>query len=84
MIRNFINTLRRYKLSSVLNIVGLAIAITASYILFVQSTYELGYNKNIKDADRLFRMEQNFYAVGSDYSAHWSAPLARVLLDGPL
>ena len=82
MIRNFINTLRRYKLSSVLNIVGLAIAIAASYILFVQSTYELGYNKNIKDADRLFRLEQNFYAVGSDYSAHWSAPLARVLLDG--
>ena len=82
MIRNFINTLRRYKLSSALNIVGLAIAIAASYILFVQSTYELGYNKNIKDADRLFRMEQNFYVVGSDYSAHWSAPLARVLLDG--
>ena len=82
MIRNFINTLRRYKLSSALNIVGLAIAIAASYILFVQSTYEIGYNKNIKDADRLFRMEQNFYVVGSDYSAHWSAPLARVLLDG--
>ena len=82
MIRNFINTLRRYKLSSALNIVGLAIAIAASYILFVQSTYEIGYNKNIKDADRLFRMEQNFYVVGSDYSAHWNAPLARVLLDG--
>ncbi len=82
MIQNFINTLRRYKVSSLLNIAGLAIAIAASYILFVQSTYELGYNSNIKDADCLFRMEQGFFSAASDYSANWSAPLARVLLDG--
>ena len=82
MIRNFINTLRRYKLSSALNIAGLAIAIAASYILFVQSTYELGYNDNVKDVGRLFRVEQNFFATSKDYSAAWSAPLARMILDG--
>ena len=82
MIRNFINTIRRYRVSSLLNIAGLAIAIAASYILFVQAFFELGYNDKIKDVERLFRVEQNFFAPNSDYSASWNAPFARLMLDG--
>ena len=82
MIRDFINIFRRYKVSSVLNIAGLAIAIAASYILLAQSLYELGYNKDIKDAERLFRLEQNFFSVQSDYNTKWSAPFVRIMLDG--
>lgn len=81
MIKNFINTFRRYKLSLSLNIVGLSVAIAASYILFVQSFYELGYNESIKDVERLFRVEQGLFAPSSDYSATWNAPLARMILD---
>ncbi len=81
MIRNLINTLRRYNVSSLLNIAGLAIALAASYILFVQSSFELGYNDNIKDVERLFRIEQNFFVVGDEYGAMFNAPLARIILD---
>lgn len=35
-LRNFLTTLRRYKASSLLNIIGLTLAFTACYIILVQ------------------------------------------------
>ena len=36
--KNFITTLRRYKMASVLNIAGLTLAFTAFYVMMVQVT----------------------------------------------
>ena len=52
--KNFITTLRRYKMASVLNIAGLTLAFTAFYVMMVQVTYDLGYNRSIRDADRIW------------------------------
>lgn len=51
--RNFLTTLRRYKVSSLLNIIGLTLAFTAFYIIMSQVWWELNYNCSIPDADRI-------------------------------
>lgn len=58
--------LRRYKASSLLNIVGLTLAFTAFYIILVQVRWELTYNRSIPDADRIYLVElQSWYEPGS-------------------
>ena len=52
--RNFINTLRFHKTASVLNILGLAIAFTAFYVIAAQVWYSVTYNSAIKDSDRIY------------------------------
>ena len=37
-----------------LNLLGMSVAFAAIYIILVQVNYDLGYNKNIKDADRIY------------------------------
>ena len=55
--KEFFKNLGRYKVSSVLNILGLGIAFAAAYIILVQVNFDLGYNRCFKDADKLYRLE---------------------------
>ena len=55
--KEFFKNLRRYKVSSVLNILGLSIAFAAAYIIMVQVNFDLGYNRSLKDAERIYRLE---------------------------
>lgn len=50
--RNFLTTLRRYKISSLLNVIGLTLAFTAFYVIMTQVWWELGYNRSLHEADR--------------------------------
>ena len=56
-IRNFLTLLRRYTTSSVLNIVGMAVAFAAVYLIAVQVTHDLSYNRVIKNSERIYRLE---------------------------
>ena len=51
---NFLTTLRRYKVSSLLNIAGLTLAFTAFYIILVQVRWELTFNRAIPDSERIY------------------------------
>ena len=51
---NFLTTLRRYKASSLLNIVGLTLAFTAFYIILVQVRWELTFNRALPDSERIY------------------------------
>lgn len=51
---NFLTTLRRYKTSSLLNIVGLTMAFTAFYVILVQVRWEMTFNRAIPDACRIY------------------------------
>ena len=57
ILRNFLITLRSYPLVVALNIAGLGVAIAVAYMIAVQVYYELSYNKGIKDAERIVRIE---------------------------
>ena len=55
--KNFITLLRRYTASSLLNIIGMSVAFASVYLLMVQVTNDLSYNKKIPDADLIYRLE---------------------------
>ena len=62
--KEFFKNLRRYKVSSVLNILGLSIAFAAAYIIMVQVNHDLTYNRCFKDADRVYRLEFAAFMTG--------------------
>lgn len=51
-------SLLRYKISTLLNIIGLGIALATAYVIGVQIYYTLTYNSNIPDSERVFVLEQ--------------------------
>lgn len=79
--RNFLTILRRYKTSSILNILGLAVAFASLYIILVQVNYDLTYNKAIKDVERVYQMEL-FSDYSGKYSAWISRPMAETMISG--
>lgn len=58
MFRDFLMLLRRYTASSVLNIVGMALAFAAAYLILVQVNFDMSYNRKIPNAENIYRMER--------------------------
>ena len=58
--KNFLMTLKRYKVASLLNVLGLTLAFVAFYIIASQVWYTLTFNSAIKDADRTYIISPNF------------------------
>ncbi|MEO1262847.1 MAG: ABC transporter permease [Bacteroidota bacterium] len=65
MFNNYFKTawriLWRNKLQTGINTVGLAIGIAGCLSVFLLVEFELGHNKDIVDADRIYRVYSNFY-----------------------
>ena len=53
-------TLRRYKVASLLNVLGLTLAFVAFYIIFSQVWYTVTYNRSIENSDRVFIASPHF------------------------
>lgn len=68
-IKNFLTTLRRYKVASVLNIAGMTLAFLAFYVIMSQVYYNITYNRPIKDSDRTYilltRFTEDWIALAS-------------------
>ena len=60
--KEFFKNLGRYKVSSTLNILGLGIAFAAAYAILVQVNYDLGFNRSLKDSERVFRLENAMFS----------------------
>ena len=41
-------------MSSILNVLGMAVAFAAFYIILVQVDYDLNFNKGINDSEKIF------------------------------
>ena len=52
--KNFLTTLKRYKVASLLNIAGLALAFAAFYMIMSQVYSAFTFNKAIKDNERVY------------------------------
>lgn len=74
--RNFITTLRRYKMSSLLNIVGLTLAFTAFYVIMTQVWWELGYNRSLRDVERIYLVENEDWYQPGRWSSWLNRPVA--------
>lgn len=70
--KNFLMTLKRYKVASLLNVLGLTLAFVAFYVIASQVYYTLTYNSSLKDADRTYLISPDF-GGGSDGELKWSS-----------
>jgi len=68
--KNFLMTLRRYKVASLLNVLGLTLAFVAFYIIASQVWFTLTYNHSLKDADRTYLISPDF--GGGSEEIKWS------------
>lgn len=59
ILRNFINVLRRFKMASFLNIVGLTVAFTAFLVIMMQVKYEQTFDRCYPTASRICRVDVN-------------------------
>ena len=74
-IKNFITLLKRYTTSSVLNILGMALAFAAVYLIMVQVNYDLSYNKGISNARNIYRLEHPNFAEEGYWDITWARQL---------
>lgn len=59
ILRNFINVLRRFKMASFLNVVGLSVAFTAFLVIMMQVEYEQTFDHCYPNASRICRVDMN-------------------------
>ena len=79
---NFLNIIKRYKVSSLLNIIGMAVAFAAFYVIMTQVCFNLGYNKSLKDADRTFVLSVPSQYNEGKFSISINRPLGEALVSG--
>lgn len=56
LIRNFFTTLRRFKMATFLNVVGLSVAFAAFIIIMIQVSYDLRFDSSIPDVNNVYRI----------------------------
>ena len=75
-IRNIIGG-KSSAVSKMLNIVGMAMAFAALYVIMVQVDFDLVYNKKVKDSDRIYAISMpDWYTPGN-----WKTTLSRPLCE---
>lgn len=65
--RNFLTTLKRFKLASSLNILGLSVAFAAFTVIMIQVHYDRSFDQFHPKADRIYRVEVS--EDGTQYNA---------------
>lgn len=58
--RNFLTTLKRFKLASALNVIGLSVAFAAFLIIIMQVNFERTFDEHYKDSSRIYRINGGF------------------------
>lgn len=75
LIRNFFSVLRRFKMATTLNILGLSIAFAAFMIILMQLNYDWSFDKSHKNADCIYRVERT---SGDGATVPTNRPLADI------
>lgn len=66
--------------ASLLNILGMAMAFAALYIIMVQVNYDLGYNRKIKDSDRIYVVTMPDWYTPGNWMPWMSRPLSEAAI----
>ena len=74
-IKNFITLLRRYTTSSLLNVVGMAIAFASVYLILVQVNHDLLFNRALSNSERIYRVEKTSADNLDSWSYYWNQQL---------
>lgn len=73
MFRNFFHTIRCFKASFILNVLGLAVAFAASMMIMMQVRYDLTFDTCYEDAKNIYRLD----IIGDAENALLPRPFAR-------
>lgn len=65
----------KQKLTTLLNIIGIALGIAVSIVLIVHIRYETSYDKHIPDVDRVYRITNQIFGENPRHWATTSTPL---------
>lgn len=60
IIRNLLSVLRRFKMATLLNVLGLSIAFAAFMVIMMQVDYDRNFDKFHKEANRIYRLEMKW------------------------
>lgn len=74
---------RRYRVATVLNLLGLGIAVATFYLFMTQVIYNRTYNHNIPNHERIFRLDVYGNIFGSNWGANTCRPYVTILKDLP-
>lgn len=75
------NIFKIFKGSSLLNLLGMTVAFAAMYILLVQVYYDLGYNRKIKDVERLYILGTPSWFSEGKYQVTLNRPLQIAIME---
>ncbi|MDR1602523.1 MAG: ABC transporter permease [Tannerella sp.] len=64
IIRNFLSVIRRYRLATVLNVLGLSVAFATCMVIMMQVEYDRNFDRCHRDADRIFRLDVSGFDLG--------------------
>ena len=68
-------------MSSILNVLGMAVAFAAFYIILVQVDYDLNFNKGIKDSEKIFSVTSGDMDGSGKRQMNFCRPLAEVVIE---
>jgi putative ABC transport system permease protein len=57
IVKNLVSAIRRFKLATTLNVLGLSVAFAAFMVIMIQLNYDFGFDRFHKDYDKIFRLE---------------------------
>lgn len=57
ILRNFISVIRRFKMATMLNLLGLAVAFAVFMVIMMQVKYDNSFDKFQQDAEKIFRID---------------------------
>jgi putative ABC transport system permease protein len=79
---NFISVLQRYRLATILNIMGLSVAFAAFMVIMMQVDYDRNFDRMHPNADRIYRVEVGGVKVGlgNEWMTSISRPLAEAFM----
>ena len=75
-LKNLILPFKKYKVAAILNIIGLSVAFASFTIITTQVKYDFSFDRHYKNADRIFRVENQAMTENGKYSANTSRLVA--------
>ena len=78
ILRNFISVLRRFRMATLLNILGLSIAFAAFMVIMMQVSYDYTFDSCQPESEAIYRMDMQYQG---ELVAVMSRPLARAFTE---
>ena len=74
ILKNLVHVVRRFKLATILNVLGLSVAFAAFMVIMMQLNFHFSFDRFHKNYDKIFRLETTDFARGEGYQSSIARP----------